>query len=180
MTKFNFSCLYFAFSGTGKWFWLCCSLLLAVSKCTAGGTFRTLDTEPSPSPSARNSNFESTRQLGAKRYHPGAREDGAPEAALTWMKMGSADVSLRWTLDLPEGEAGGFSVQVGENTWTVMRDHPFYTVPRLKSGRSYSATISPVPSLNTTALQFTFTTPAVLPGNNPSNHALSMYKPCVM
>lgn len=89
------------------------------------------------------------------------------------MKLGSTDVSLRWSLDMPGGEASGFSLQVGEDMWTVMKEHPFYTVPRLKSGRSYTAVVRAVPSHNSAALQFTFSTPTLLPG--PGNN-LSGFK----
>lgn len=77
----------------------------------------------------------------------------------TRMGLGSAHVTLNWS----SVTASGYTVTVGNAHWTVLRDHPYYTLAGLQPDRAYTAVITPVGRSAT--LNLSFSTPSLIPGN---------------
>lgn len=81
--------------------------------------------------------------------------------ARRWMSVDSVQVELAWKAQ----DTAGYSVNLGieQARWTVLGDHPYYTVPSLAPGQEYTAVVAAVGS--GTAHHFQFTTPNLVSGN---------------
>lgn len=88
----------------------------------------------------------------------GAKVEGR---ARRWMSVDSVQVELAWKVQ----DTAGYSVNLGveQARWTVLGDHPYYTVPSLAPGQEYTAVVAAVGS--GTAHHFQFTTPNLVSGN---------------
>lgn len=82
--------------------------------------------------------------------------------ARRWMSVDSVQVELAWKAQ----DTAGYSVNLGvdQARWTVMGEHPYYTVPSLAPGQEYTAVVAAVGS--GTAHHFQFTTPNLVSGNS--------------
>ncbi|XP_054281376.1 uncharacterized protein LOC128999044 [Macrosteles quadrilineatus] len=75
-----------------------------------------------------------------------------------WLSISMSDVKLQWER---EGEADkGYLVALGAARWTLMADHPWYTLAGLRPNYIYSATVIHLDSHETHTLHFS--TPTLL------------------
>lgn len=100
------------------------------------------------------------KMFGWARKH--SMDEGLSTSHQIWMGLASADMHIDWTG--VTGSEDGFSVTVGTTHWTVLKDHPFYTLPGLKPERAYTAVITPIGEDDPTRQSFPFTTPTVVSG----------------